>query len=241
MEAAMAAVATEARIERAPLPNRVDPLGRLFAGTARGTLMGNRGGRFHVPEQRMVGERRRPWASRHWIACELCFKGRQREVWGTGYTELFFLDEVTALAAGHRPCFECRRVEAEAFRDALANAHGTAPTRLSAEAIDETLHLERIDGRQKRLWPGRLAGLPDGTVILTGRSGVETPLAIRSGHLYEWTARRWRLDGPIRQDGLVSVVTPPSVVAALARGYRPRWHDSALAPPVSLVAAGGSA
>ena len=95
-----------------PLQNRVSPFGELFATPARGTLMGNRGGRLHVA-QRKLGARR--WSSRQWICCVLDFKNRHRKVWGDSYTELFFLDEVTALAAGHRPCFECRRKDAETF------------------------------------------------------------------------------------------------------------------------------
>ena len=83
-----------------PLPNRVDPFGELFADAARGLFFGNRGGRFHR-DDRTLGARR--WVSRTWICCRLEFKGRHREVWGDGYTELFFLDEPTALAAGHRP------------------------------------------------------------------------------------------------------------------------------------------
>ena len=98
-----------------PLQNRVDPFGELQAVDARGSLMGNRGGRIHREDKTLSARR---WASRRWIACVCEFKGRHREVFGAGYTELFFFDEPTALAAGHRPCFECRRPEAEAFRDA---------------------------------------------------------------------------------------------------------------------------
>src|SRR5258708_38438131 len=99
------------------LPNRVDPFGTLFADSSRGLLFGNRGGRFHR-DSRTLGARR--WGSRRWICCRLDFKGRHRNVWGVGYTELFFLDEPTARAAGDRPCFECRRAEAPAFSAAVA-------------------------------------------------------------------------------------------------------------------------
>src|SRR6185295_16764435 len=95
-----------------PLQNRVSPFGELVVSHARGTLMGNRGGRLHDDKRRLT---RRRWVSRQWICCVLEFKGRRRNVWGRYYTELFFLDEVTALAAGHRPCFECRRKDAERF------------------------------------------------------------------------------------------------------------------------------
>jgi len=106
-----------------PLPNRVDPFGNLFADPARGLIFGNRGGRFHR-DDRTLGARR--WVSRRWICCVLEFKGRHRKVWGAGYTELFFLDEPTAFAAGHRPCFECRRADALAFAAAFPGEQGTA-------------------------------------------------------------------------------------------------------------------
>ena len=95
-----------------PLQNRVDPFGELFADRARGLFMGNRGGRLHTAQRTLT---RRRWTSRAWICCVLDFNNRRRSVWGNSYTELFFLDEPTALAAGHRPCFECRRKDAEAF------------------------------------------------------------------------------------------------------------------------------
>jgi len=94
------------------LQNRVDPFGELFVTPARGLFMGNRGGRFHTAAKTLTARR---WVSRRWIFCVLDFGGRHRDVWGRFYTELFFLDEPTAFAAGHRPCFECRRQEAEAF------------------------------------------------------------------------------------------------------------------------------
>src|SRR3569833_1900046 len=124
-----------------PLQNRVTPFADLIADAARGTMFGNRGGKFHR-DDRTLGRRR--WASRQWICCVLDFKGRQRDVWGRYYTELFFLDEVTALAAGHRPCFECRRMDAERFARLFPRAH-------RAPAMDDILHAERLDGRTKRL------------------------------------------------------------------------------------------
>ena len=103
-----------------PLQNRVTPFGELVAVPARGTLFGNRGGRFHTDAKTLSARR---WASRQWICCMLDFKGRQRDVWGRFYTELFFLDEPTVLAAGHRPCFECRRKDAEKFAEQWRAAH----------------------------------------------------------------------------------------------------------------------
>src|SRR5688572_33069560 len=125
-----------------PLQNRVDPFGELLATSARGTLFGNRGGKFHRDDQTLS---RRRYATRQWICCVLDFKGRQRDVWGRYYTELFFLDEVTALSAGHRPCFECRRRDAQAFARCWQRAFGLpAPPR--AADMDRVLHAERLDG-----------------------------------------------------------------------------------------------
>ncbi len=110
-----------------PLQNRVTPAGELVAVTSRGLFMGNRGGRFHR-DDRTLGARR--WVSRAWICCVTQFKGRHRAVWENGYTELFFLDEPTALAAGHRSCFECRRGDALAFAASWAAArHEPVPPR----------------------------------------------------------------------------------------------------------------
>ncbi|MFC3133845.1 hypothetical protein ACFOHM_12760, partial [Microbaculum marinum] len=128
---------------RSPLQNRVTPSGELVAADARGTVFGNRGGRFHDPATRTVGRRR--WASRQWIVCVLEFRNRRRAVWGDGYTELFFLDEVTALAAGHRPCFECRRSDAVSFAEAFAAGSGRT-MRLRAPEMDAVLHAQRLDG-----------------------------------------------------------------------------------------------
>jgi hypothetical protein len=126
-----------------PLQNRGDPFGDLFADAARGLLMGNRGGRLH-DGQRKLGARR--WTSKQWICCRLDFNDRHRTVWGDSYSELFFLDEVTALAASHRPCFECRRKEAERFAALFARGN----ERARAAAMDEALHAERLDGKAKR-------------------------------------------------------------------------------------------
>src|ERR1700690_2319823 len=123
-----------------PLQNRVDPFANLFATPARGLLMGNRGGRVYNDDKTLTSRR---WASRQWICRVLDFRGRQRDVWGRYYTELFFLDEVTAFAAGHRPCFECRRKDAEFFAALFSGKR----KRASAPAMDEVLHAERLDGK----------------------------------------------------------------------------------------------
>jgi hypothetical protein len=204
-----------------PLPNRVDPLGRLFATAERGEWMGNRGGRFHDPESRAVP--RRSHASRRWICCRLSFKGRRRSVWGHGYTELFFADEVSALAAGHRPCFECRRADATAFAEAWGRAEGAAPP--DAATMDARLHEERLrpDGG-KRLHPMRAETLPVGAMLLMDLQ----PVAVSPDGLRPWSFAGYGAAIP-RLAGEVEVVTPPAIVAALAAGYQPQWRRPFLA------------
>lgn len=203
-----------------PLPNRVRPDGSLFADPARGTLFGNRGGRFHDPETRVLP--RRLYATKQWICCVLSFKGRRREVWGRYYTELFFCDEVTALAAGHRPCVECRRADAHAYRAALVAGLGLAEPPLFP-AIDERLDRERREGRAKRLHGLPAESLPDGAMIVTPEGEF---LALRGGEALLWSPAGYA-GRRKRPAGLVAVVTPPSSLAALVNGYQPRWHPSA--------------
>jgi hypothetical protein len=129
-----------------PLQNRVDPFGELFADSARGRFFGNRGGRFHTDDRTLT---RRRWVSRTWICCVLEFKNRHRDVWGRSYTELFFLDEVTALAAGHRPCFECRRRDALAFAEFWRQSC-KLDTRPRAGEMDDVLHQAPAQTRDRR-------------------------------------------------------------------------------------------
>jgi hypothetical protein len=196
-----------------PLQNRVDPFGELQAVAERGGLMGNRGGRLHRDDQTLGGSR---WKNKHWLICVCEFKGRRRDVWGRYYTELFFLDEPTALAAGHRPCFECRRQAARAFIAAFPGA----PSHV--EAMDEALHRERVENRRKRLWRGRLGELPDGAMI--ARDGRAH--AVRAGMLSPWGFAGYGEAALLEPDAVVDVLTPPSTVAALKGGYRPLWPES---------------
>lgn len=146
---------------------------------------------------------------------------------GAGYTELFFFDEATAMAAGHRPCFECRRAEAMAFAEAWARGRartglGAVHARPRAAEIDAVLHAERIDrtkasGRGKRVTPVRLEDLPPGAMAaFWGYSWLVT-----DDHLLQWS-----FDGYVRAlrrfDGPAELLTPPSMVAALRAGYRPQ-------------------
>lgn len=202
------------------LPNRIRPDGSLFADPARGTLFGNRGGRFHDPATKALP--RRLCATRQWICCVLSFKGRRRDVWGRYYTELFFCDEVTALAAGHRPCVECRRADAHAYRAALVAGLGLAELPLFPE-VDERLDRERRDGRRKRLHRLAAEELPDGAMIVTSEGEF---IALRGAEALLWSPSGYVASRP-RPAGLADVVTPPSSLAALANGYRPLWHPSA--------------
>ena len=196
-----------------PLQNRVDPFGELHAVAERGGLMGNRGGRLHRDDQTLSGSR---WKNKHWLICVCEFKGRRRDVWGRYYTELFFLDEPTALAAGHRPCFECRRQAAKAFIAAFPGA----PSHV--EAMDEALHRERVENRQKRLWQARLRDLPDGAMI--ARDGRAH--AVRAGMLSPWNFAGYGAPESLDPDAVEDVLTPPSTVAALKAGYKPLWPEA---------------
>lgn len=209
-----------------PLSNRVSADGGLHAVAARGTMMGNRGGRLHDPQTQTLGRAR--WRSRAWICCVLEFRGRKRQVMGEGYTELFFLDEVTAMAAGHRPCFECRRADALRYREAWQRGHGLAAPP-SAPEMDRQLHGERT-GERTRLAFGELETLPDGAMVRLG----ETMLARREGRWLTWSFTGYRPADPSALAGApetgAELLTPPASVAVLAAGFRPLWHDSAEAP-----------
>ena len=204
-----------------PLQNRVDPYGNLLAAPARGVFMGNRGGRFHSDAKTLTARR---WVSRQWICCVLDFHGRHRDVWGRFYTELFFLDEPTALAAGHRPCFECRRKDAERFAAMWGKATGLgAPPR--ARDMDTVLHDERLDGRAKRRHRMTIDDLPDGAFVAL----EESAFAVRGDALLRWTPQGYDARQPRPRGVTVDVLTPPSILAVLTAGYEPQWHASAKA------------
>jgi hypothetical protein len=200
-----------------PLQNRVDPFGELHAVPMRGGMMGNRGGRLHRDDQTLGRSR---WKNKHWLICVCEFKGRRRDVWGRYYTELFFLDEPTALAAGHRPCFECRRQAAKAFIAAFPGAPSYV------QAMDEALHSERVENRRKRSWQARLGDLPGGAMI--ARDG--RAFAVRSGVLLPWSFAGYGPPARLATDMIVEVLTPPSTVGALKGGYRPLWAEALNTP-----------
>ena len=199
-----------------PLQSRVSPFGELIATPARGTLFGNRGGRLHDSQQKLTTRR---WVNRAWICCKLAFNNRRRKVWGNSYTELFFLDEVTAFAAGHRPCFECRRKDAERF----ALLFSGKKQRASAVAMDKILHAERLDGKTKRSHRSKLDTLPDGAMIsLDGQA-----FAVRGNRLWRWAPGGYSQSQSRPRGIAVDVLTPPSILTVIRRGYGPLWHPSA--------------
>ena len=202
-----------------PLQNRVTPFGDIVATSERGMFTGNRG-IIHDPSTKTLLNKR--WSNPAWITCVCEFRGRRREVMATrSWTELFFLDEATALSAGHRPCFYCRRIEANAFRAAWEEGNGVS--RVMASEIDAVLHAERLDRRAKRLHPlpCAIAELPDGAMVAEkGESYL----------IVQGTALRWSFAGYLAcnidlQDALL--LTPPSAVKALRVGYEPVLHESA--------------
>jgi hypothetical protein len=210
-----------------PLQNRVTPWGEIVALPERGLFMGNRGclhdGQRHVTKR---------WARLPWVTCALVFKDRHRQVMTPGqYTELFFLDEATALAAGHRPCATCRRDAYDTFKVywLAANRDLAATTDGSMEAIDRLLHAERVDAAgRKRTWPARLRELPDGAMVV--REGTREPLLVLGGAVHPWTSAGYGPRLALAADTPVQVLTPPSVVKVLARGYRPALHPSVKVP-----------
>ncbi len=196
-----------------PHRNRVTPYGEIVATPERGTLMGNRGV-LHADD----GEHRRDWQVRRWIACRLEFKGRHREIrQPRRWTELFFLDEATALSAGHRPCAECRREDYRRWQAAWPGPD------TGADAMDLVLHADRLDGRDKRTYAARVGELPDG--VLVERGG--RPWLLAAGALRPWTPGGYGAPERAGARETVTVLTPAVTVAAIAAGYAPALHPSA--------------
>ncbi len=200
-----------------PLQNRVTPFGEIVAVPYRGAMMGNRG-IIHDPATRTLLKRR--WTTRAWIICVCEFKGVRREVMARqSWTELFFFDEATALAAGHRPCFYCQRQRAKAFQAAWADGNGT--TAMSAPAIDLVLHGERLNANgAKQCHPieGSITDLPDGTMIASRDSAY----LVKDGKTYLWS---WDGYWPAAPRHDAKLLTPPSTVRTLRAGFLPAISD----------------
>ena len=209
-----------------PKQNRVTPLGDLIATPERGTFLGNRG-LLHDDEGRI----KRPWQLKRWLVCVLQFRGRKRQIMAPGrYTELFFLDEATALAAGHRPCAECRHARFLDFCNAWKTANGAESmlARPTATMIDDRLHLERIAAdRSKRTFVAALDELPDG-VFVTVASWGEQAYLVWDGRLLAWSPGGYGERRPQPKRAKVQVLTPPSTVKAIRGGYKPEIHPSAV-------------
>jgi hypothetical protein len=203
-----------------PLRNRVAPTGEIVADPGRGLLMGNRGC-LHGPDRRLGAAR---WRSKLWICCVLDWKDVRRDPMPPGrWTALFFLDEATALAAGHRPCAYCRRADFVAFAEAWP-AQGGPPR---ASQIDARLHAERVDPRSRRQLtrPAVVGELPDGVMVRHGG----TPGLLAGGGMLPWSFAGYLAPVTLPPATPVELLTPPATVATIAAGYRPLVHPSAAA------------
>jgi hypothetical protein len=191
----------------------VTPLGELIAAPERGLVYGNRG---CLHDER--GEIRRGYATKRWIACRLCFRGRRRSpLMAPGrFTELFFLDEATALAAGHRPCAECRRSDYNRFSEIWSSLH---PGQIGADAIDAQLHSERLaPGTGERLLhEAPYSELPDGAFVVE----ADAPHLVVARQLLIWSPGGYRDAHRRPRNGRATVITPPSLIAALRSGWSP--------------------
>lgn len=215
-----------------PLQNRVTPFGRLEAVRARGAWTGNRG-ILHNDRREIVAQ----WRSKAWITCALDFRGRRRKVFSPGHwTELFFLDEATAFAAGHRPCAYCRRPRYREFVGAWARAN---PDRFDtprplATRIDAVLHEERVaPDRGKRTWRARFDALPPGSFILLDGQ----PCLLWEDRVLPWSHEGYGAPTAAPAgERQVEVLTPASIVAMFRAGFVPQVHGSATRrrpPPAS--------
>lgn len=203
-----------------PLQNRVTPTGDIISTPHRGLFTGNRG-IIHDPATKTLLRKR--WSSPAWLTCACEFRGRRREVMATqSWTELFFLDEATALAAGHRPCFYCRREDANRFRAAWEEGNRVHDVRM--HDIDTVLHRERLDHGKKRLHALLVPRdqLPDGAMVQQG----EESFLVTQGRPLLWSTSGYT--AVERQLGEATLLTPPSTLRALNAGYRPVLHPTAL-------------
>ncbi|UWU90288.1 hypothetical protein [Bradyrhizobium sp. CB1015] len=202
-----------------PLQNRVTPTGDIIATPHRGLFTGNRG-IIHDPATKTLLKKR--WSTPAWITCLCEFRGWRRPVMARrSWTELFFLDEATAFAAGHRPCFFCRRDDAKRFRAAWERGNGASD--ISAKAMDAVLHRQRLDRGRKQLHPlpMPLADLPDGAMVQQG----EDSFLVMQGQALLWSPAGYASHARVIDRPML--LTPPSTLRAIMAGYRPVLHPTA--------------
>ncbi|HZO79710.1 MAG TPA: hypothetical protein VFB39_16845 [Solirubrobacteraceae bacterium] len=196
-----------------PRRNRVSPLGEFVSTEQRGLVFGNRG---CLHDTR--GQIRRPYATKRWIACRLRFRGRRRApLMAAGrYTELFLLDEATALAAGHRPCAECRRADYDQLRALWSELH---PDQIGADAIDAQLHAERmvLGTSARRFHDAPFAELPDGAFVMHDGG----PCIVVGPRLLTWSPGGYLAAHRRPADRQATVITPPSLVELLRTDRTP--------------------
>lgn len=204
-----------------PLQNRVDPWGKLVATSARGTLLGNRG-ILHNSQKQII----KPYQHQNWVTCKLKFKGRKRVLMSPRkYTELFFLDEATAFAAGHRPCCECRRERYLEFKNDWIRANlDQKQEAVKASDISRIMHKERIKKKVKITFRAKLKELPEGTLFSNSGSAYI---------VFETRACLWSFEGYCAAAGMtlpeeVDVLTPRSIVNAFKLVFKPEIHESVL-------------
>jgi hypothetical protein len=202
-----------------PLQNRVTPTGDIIATPHRGMFTGNRG-IIHDPATKTLLKKR--WSSPAWITCVCEFRGWRRKVMGgRSWTELFFLDEATAFAAGHRPCFFCRRDDANRFRATWEE--GNRVKNIRAREMDAVLHGERLERGKKRLHPlpMPMRELPDGAMVQAGKESF----LIVQGRALQWSMAGYGTADTVIESALL--LTPPSTLQAMSAGYCPVLHPSA--------------
>jgi len=199
------------------LQNRVDPFGNIIMTKARGAWMGNRG-ILHNDEQEVL----RPYKLNAWITCKLDFKGRRREVMAPKrYTELFFLDEATSFAAGHRPCFECRRNDYNRFKTLWlkGNPQYNFDEKTTIKEIDDILHQERMDDNNTKVtYEENIDAIPNGTFVLIDNK----PYLIFGKNIYLWTPFGYEKGMALPNVEKLTVLTPRSIVNTFRAGYLPQ-------------------
>lgn len=202
-----------------PRQNRVDPWGTIVAVSSRGTLLGNRG-ILHDENKRIV----KTHQHQSWVTCKLDYKNRKRKIMSPGtYTELFFLDEATAFAAGHRPCCECRRERYHEFKDFWVKANlAERKEFVTVSEINKVMHAERIKKREKVSFKAAVSKLPDGTLFSHENAAY---LVFETG-IYLWSFAGYHRLSSVNLPAKVDVLTPQSVVNAFRLGFKPDVHES---------------